>query len=572
MQGHHLHTFGVLFFFLLALEHVAQHQLADGVLNGHVTLFVLLEGVLQRFDQEPDVADAELGSFVAGGLLADPVLVVDVADHLVQCGNRVFQGNLVAHPVQPVLETLQALGVARVQVLAQAQFLAGGVHRNAALGGVVAELFQGGGADLAAWHVDYPQVGVVIVRVHQQAQVGHQVLDLLAAEEAVAARQAIRHLVVLQLQFDQLGLVVAAVEDGEVAVRAVGAQVQGEDFHGHAFGLGFLVLAADHADLVAHAHFAPQLLFERMRIVGDQHVGAAQDAAGGAVVLFEHDDLQGGVVLLEQHQVLGARTTPGVDRLVVVAHHGELVAHADQHFHQQVLAGVGVLVFVHQQVTHAVLPALQHLGVLLEQLDRLQDQVVEVHRVERLERALVVGVDDGGGLLARVARLFQGLRWQDQVVLPGTDHVLDLVDAVVAGILFLHDVRQQRLDVGLVEDRETRLVAQALVFLADDVQAQVVERTHGQATAFARAQQGGDPLLHLARGLVGEGHRHDVLGTDAAVLDEVGNLARDHAGLARACTGEHQKRAADIVTGFLLPGIESGHARNRGSPENSRAF
>ncbi|MNH26638.1 hypothetical protein D3C79_867020 [compost metagenome] len=183
-----------------------------------------------------------------------------------------------------------------------------------------------------------------------------------------------------------------------------------------------------------------------------------------------------------------------------------------------------------------------------------------------------MGVDDGGGLLARVARLFQGLGGQDQVVLPGTDHVLDLVDAVVAGVFLLHDVRQQRLDVGLVEDREARLVAQALVLLADDVQAQVVERAHRQATAFPRAQQGADPLLHLARGLVGEGHRHDVLGTDAAVLDEVGNLARDHAGLARACTGEHQKRAADIVTGFLLPGIESGHARNRGSPENSRAF
>ncbi len=572
MQGHHLHTFGVLFLFLLALEHVAQHQLADGVLDRHVTLFVLLEGVLQRFDQEPDVADAKLRSLVAGSLLADPVLVIDVADHFVQRGDRVFQGNLVAYPVQPVLEALQALGIAGIQVLAQAQLLAGGVHRDTALGGVVAELFQGGRADLAARHVDHPQVGVVVVRVHQQAQVGHEVLDLLAAKEAVAAGQAIRHLVVLQLQLDQLGLVVAAVEDGKVAVRAVGAQVQGEDFHGHAFGLGFLVLAANHPDFVAHAHFAPQLLFKRMGVVGDQYVGTAQDAAGGAVVLLEHDDFQGGIVLLEQHQVFWAGTTPGVDRLVIIADHGELVAHADQHLHQQVLAGVGVLVFVHQQVAHAVLPAFEHIGVLLEQLDRQQDQVVEVHRVERLERALVVGVDDGGGLLARVARLFQGLGRKDQVVLPGTDHVLDLVDAVVAGVFLLHDVRQQCLDVGLIEDREAWLVAQPVMLLADDVQAQVVKGAYRQATAFPRAQQGGDPLLHLARGLVGEGHRDDVLGTDAAVLDQVGNLACDHAGLAGACTGEHQKRAADVVTGFLLPGIESGHARNRGSPENSRAF
>ncbi|MCY1174804.1 hypothetical protein D9M73_150160 [compost metagenome] len=102
------------------------------------------------------------------------------------------------------------------------------------------------------------------------------------------------------------------------------------------------------------------------------------------------------------------------------------------------------------------------------------------------------------------------------------------------------------------------------MFLADDVQAQVVEGAHRQPATFTGTQQGADPFLHLACGLVGEGHGDDVLGADAAVLDEVGNLARDHAGLARACTGEHQKRAADIAHGFLLPGIESGHDENRG--------
>ena len=51
----------------------------------------------------------------------------------------------------------------------------------------------------------------------------------------------------------------------------------------------------------------------------------------------------------------------------------------------------------------------EDVGVFLEELDRQQDQVVEVHRVVRLERALVVQVDDGGGLLLGAARLGQGL-------------------------------------------------------------------------------------------------------------------------------------------------------------------
>ena len=156
------------------------------------------------------------------------------------------------------------------------------------------------------------------------------------------------------------------------------------------------------------AHLAPQLFFKLVGVVRDQHVGAAQDAAGGAVVLLQHHHFQGRVVDLEQHQVFRTGAAPGVDRLVIVAHHGELVALADQQLHQQVLAGVGVLVFVHQQVAHLVLPLFEDVGVFLEQLDRQQDQVVEIHRVERLERALVVGVDDGGGLFLGVARVFQG--------------------------------------------------------------------------------------------------------------------------------------------------------------------
>ena len=73
------------------------------------------------------------------------------------------------------------------------------------------------------------------------------------------------------------------------------------------------------------------------------------------------------------------------------------------------------------------------------------------------------------------ARLGQGLVGQDQVVLPAVDEVLDLVGAVIAGVFLLHDVGEQRLDVAVIEDREAGLVAQARVFLADDVHAQVVK-------------------------------------------------------------------------------------------------
>ncbi len=99
-----------------------------------------------------------------------------------------------------------------------------------------------------------------------------------------------------------------------------------------------------------------------------------------------------------------------------------------------------------------------------------------------------------------------------------------------------------------------------------------MEGADRQAAAFAALEQGADPFLHFARSLVGKGHGDDVLGADAAILDQVGDLAGDHAGLAGACTGEHQKRAADVVHGFLLPGIESGHTKSGSRLRNGPAF
>ena len=65
-----------------------------------------------------------------------------------------------------------------------------------------------------------------------------------------------------------------------------------------------------------------------------------------------------GIVVLQIVQVGRARAAPGVDGLVVVAHHGERGTGTRQQLHHLVLAIVGVLVFVDEQVTETMLPAL----------------------------------------------------------------------------------------------------------------------------------------------------------------------------------------------------------------------
>ena len=65
----------------------------------------------------------------------------------------------------------------------QPQLETGGKQALATLVGVLAQFFEGSGAYLAARQVDHPQEGGVLVRVHQQLEVGHDVLDLGAGEK-----------------------------------------------------------------------------------------------------------------------------------------------------------------------------------------------------------------------------------------------------------------------------------------------------------------------------------------------------------------------------------------------------
>ena len=58
-----------------------------------------------------------------------------------------------------------------------------------------------------------------------------------------------------------------------------------------------------------------------------------------------------------------------------------------------------------------------------------------------------------------------------------------------------------------------------------------------------RADEVGDALPHLARGLVGERDREDLERRDVELVDEVREPVREHAGLARARAGDDEDRA-----------------------------
>ena len=66
-----------------------------------------------------------------------------------------------------------------------------------------------------------------------------------------------------------------------------------------------------------------------------------------------------------------------------------------------------------------------------------------------------------------------------------------------------------------------------------------------------------DPVLHFARGLVGEGHCEDFARACTARCEDMRNTCGQHARLARASTRQNQYRTIKFGYGFALFGVQT---------------
>ena len=482
---------------------------------------------------------------------------MDLLDHVPHRLHRIAAQRLIAKAYQPVGESLQGHEAPPGEVLLEPQLEAGGKQALAALIGILPQFFEGSGANLAARQVNHPQEGGVLIRIHQQLEVGHDVLDLGAGEKRGAAGDAVRNPVGHQRLLEDARLMVAPIEDGVILEPGAVHKLVAHHLGGDPLRFVLLVLGEQHLELHPFIQLGEERLVIDVRVVGDQDVGALEDPPLGAVVLLQLDQLEAGEIFAQQHQILRLGTAPGVDGLVIIPHHGKTRPLADDLLHQLVLAGVGVLVLIDQQIADLVLPALTHLLIALEQQGGHHDKVVKIQRVIGHHLAVITLIELGHQHLFRPAGDTHGAGGQDEVVLP----VGDLADKgrelvlVVVELVFSQFFQQRQL-VGVVEQGEVCLEIQALVLTTNDIETQGMEGGDHQPPRLLAAQSLADPLLHLPRRLVGKGDRGDVARVIAALLHQIGNLVGDDAGLARSGTRQHQARAGNILDRFVLIGVE----------------
>ena len=228
---------------------------------------------------------------------------------------------------------------------------------------------------------------------------------------------------------------------------------------------------------------------------------------------------------------------------------------------EAVLGVVGVLVLVDEHEAERLLVVLEPVGIALEQLDGLHEQVVEVHRVH-LGVALLVELVGVGRHLREAAALLAELGGPQQLVLGVADLAADRLRRVPLGVdvQLHHAALDEPAAVVLVVDGERALVAHALGLAAQQARAHAVERAdpHG---ARHRPHEALDALLHLAGRLVGERDGHHLVRADVLHLEEPGDAVREYARLAGARAGEDQERPVDVGDRLALLGVEAGEQR-----------
>ncbi len=232
--------------------------------------------------------------------------------------------------------------------------------------------------------------------------------------------------------------------------------------------------------------------------------------------------------------------TKAVDALRVVAHDGEVAVLARQKLHQICLDVVHVLILVHEHVREAagdgapdVWLARQKLGREAEQVVVVREPVAALGRVEG-----VAQVRDGIGV-AGVVRVLLGddlLHTHPAVGRAGEDALQRafLGKAPLAGVQAFFGAHQINHvgGIGLIENREPVGQANRLAVLAQDFDAEGVERAAAHPLA-APVQQAAGADEHLARGASGKREQRDPVGLHAR-FHQIGHAVDQRARLACA--------------------------------------
>ena len=235
----------------------------------------------------------------------------------------------------------------------------------------------------------------------------------------------------------------------------------------------------------------------------------------------------------------------------------------------QILDLIGVLIFVHQDIFEALLILRQHIVMLAEDVQHVQQKIAEVAGVQRLQAILVKLVELRAAPVG-ISFVFHRIEIAriEPAVLPAIDQTGQLAGrpAFFIQILVLDKLFQQAQLIIGIDDGVIALQANDLGMPAQHPCTDRVEGAEPGHAFYRIADMAAHAFAHLARGLVGKGDAEDFAGPGSARRNQMRQPRGKRSGLSRACPGQHQDRAFGRQDSLLLRLVQRcGIGRKRGA-------
>ena len=109
--------------------------------------------------------------------------------------------------------------------------------------------------------------------------------------------------------------------------------------------------------------------------------------------------------------------------------------------------------------------------------------------------------------------------------------------------------------IGIVKQRKVRLHPKRRILAFDDIQPQRVKSGDHQPARLFATQRLPDTLFHLARRLIGKGHRRDMSRLITATADQMGDFIGDNTSFTGTRARQHQAGAGNEFDSLLLAGV-----------------
>ena len=397
--------------------------------------------------------------------------------------------------------------------------------------------------------------------------------DFGPLKKAQAAIHLVRQPGAKQRGLDHPALRVAAVQHRNFVPRQTVAHQLAHFIH-HPLGLRKVAGGLKHPHWLTRALRGAQVFAQAAAVVADQLIGAVQNVAAAAVVFLQLDLVAHAELAYKVGHIAHARAAKGVNALVVVAHRqhaagrleGGSVVHraaragAGQHLEPGVLQLVGVLKLVDQDVAKAPLVVLADRVVVAQHLVAAQHQLTKIDHALALALLFIELVNRH--LAPGLFVLQLNLMGAQAVFLAAANKPLHLLlrkTLIVQRELLVQALDRRELILRVENLKALRQVGSLSVGAQKPI-AQAVKGADPHAAHIER-QHGRQPRHHLARRLVGEGHRQHAAGRDLAGLQQPGNTGGQHPGFARAGAGQNQRMLGRQRHSGALLGVEVGQQR-----------